>query len=33
MEYNFKEIETKWQKLWNDRKTYHVEVDNTRPKF
>ena len=33
MEYNFKSIESKWQKLWNDRKTYHVEVDPSRPKF
>ena len=33
MEYNFKEIETKWQKLWQDRKTYRVEVDPSRPKF
>ena len=33
MEYNFKHIETKWQKLWEQRKTYQVEVDNSRPKF
>ena len=33
MEYNFKEIESKWHKLWNDRKTYHVEVDSSRPKY
>ena len=33
MEYNFKQIETKWQKLWEQRKTYHVEVDNSRPKY
>ncbi len=33
MEYNFKQIETKWQKEWEKRKTYHVEVDNSRPKF
>ncbi len=33
MEYNFKQIETKWQKLWQDRKTYRVEVDPSRPKF
>ena len=33
MEYNFKSIESKWHKLWNDRKTYHVEVDPSRPKF
>ncbi|MBR3703827.1 MAG: leucine--tRNA ligase [Alistipes sp.] len=33
MEYNFKQIESKWHKLWNDRKTYHVEVDASRPKY
>ena len=33
MEYNFKQIETKWQELWQQRKTYRVEVDNSRPKF
>ena len=33
MEYNFKEIESKWHKLWNDRKTYRVEVDPSRPKY
>ena len=33
MEYKFKQIETKWHKEWEKRKTYHVEVDNNRPKF
>ncbi len=33
MEYNFREIEKKWQKLWKERKTYKVEVDPSRPKF
>ena len=33
MEYNFKQIETKWQELWKQRKTYKVEVDNSRPKY
>ena len=33
MEYNFKSIESKWQKLWQERKTYRVEVDPSRPKF
>ena len=33
MEYNFKQIEAKWHKEWEKRKTYHVEVDNNRPKF
>ncbi|MDD3108028.1 MAG: class I tRNA ligase family protein, partial [Alistipes sp.] len=33
MEYNFTEIERKWQQRWQERKTYHVEVDASRPKF
>ena len=33
MEYNFKEIESKWQQRWRERKTYHVEADPSRPKF
>ncbi len=33
MEYNFKEIEARWQQRWRERKTYHVEVDHSRPKF
>ena len=33
MEYNFKHIETKWQKKWQEMKTYRVEVDETKPKF
>lgn len=33
MEYNFKQIETKWQQRWKDRKTYRVEIDPSRPKF
>ncbi len=33
MEYNFKEIEQKWQKYWTEEKTYKVEVDSERPKF
>jgi leucyl-tRNA synthetase len=33
MEYNFKEIEKKWQKHWKDNKTYKVEIDNNRPKY
>lgn len=33
MEYNFKEIESKWQQRWRERKTYRVEVDPSRPKF
>ena len=33
MEYNFKEIEAKWQEEWKKRDVYRVEVDNSRPKF
>ena len=33
MEYNFREIEPKWQKEWKERKTYRVEIDPSRPKF
>ncbi len=33
MEYNFKEIEKKWQKFWVDNKTYKVDVDTSKPKF
>ena len=33
MEYNFKEIEPKWQRRWQEDKTYKVETDPSRPKF
>ena len=33
MEYNFKEIEKKWQKAWADNQTYKVTEDKNRPKF
>jgi len=33
MEYNFKEIEKKWQKYWEENKTYHVDIDHNKPKF
>lgn len=33
MEYNFIEIEKKWQKTWATEKTYHVEADDTKKKF
>ncbi len=33
MEYNFKELESKWQRQWSERQTYKVEVDASRPKF
>ena len=33
MDYNFKEIEKKWQQYWKDHNTYKVDIDNGRPKF
>ncbi|MEG1037162.1 MAG: leucine--tRNA ligase [Mucinivorans sp.] len=33
MEYNFKEIEKKWQRRWNDENLYKVEVDHSKPKY
>ena len=33
MEYNFEEIEKKWQKYWNDNNIYKTEIDASRPKF
>ena len=33
MDYNFPEIENKWQKYWVDHKTYKTETDPSRPKF
>lgn len=33
MEYNFNEIEPKWQKFWADNKTYKTEIDLSKPKF
>ena len=33
MEYNFRDIEQKWQKTWAAEKTYHVEIDEQKNKF
>lgn len=33
MEYNFRKIEGKWRKYWEDHKTYHVTEDKTKKKF
>lgn len=33
MEYNFRDIEKKWQAAWKEKKTYKVEVDESKPKF
>src|ERR1039457_7056886 len=33
MEYNFREIEKKWQKFWMEHKTFKAEIDPSRPKY
>lgn len=33
MEYNHKEIESRWQQYWKDNKIYKAEIDKSRPKF
>ncbi len=33
MEYNFREIEQKWQKAWVENQTYKVTEDQSKPKF
>jgi leucyl-tRNA synthetase len=33
MEYNFREIEKKWQRYWQENETYRVEIDHGRPKY
>ena len=33
MEYNFREIEKKWQQKWVEEKTYKVVEDKNKPKF
>lgn len=33
MEYNHKEIESRWQQRWKDDKTYAAHIDRSRPKF
>ena len=33
MEYNFREIEKKWQKKWVEQKTYQVTEDESKKKF
>jgi leucyl-tRNA synthetase len=30
--YNPKDIESKWQKIWDEQKTYQVEADPAKPK-
>ncbi|MGE5384151.1 MAG: leucine--tRNA ligase [Omnitrophica WOR_2 bacterium] len=33
MEYNFAEIEPKWQRYWSKNKTYKTEIDHSKPKY
>lgn len=33
MEYNFKEVEQKWQNYWRENQTYQVDVDPSKPKY
>ena len=33
MKYDYKAVEAKWQKVWEDEKTFHVEIDHKKTKF
>jgi leucyl-tRNA synthetase len=33
MEYNFSEIEKKWQRYWSENKTFKTVIDYTKPKY
>ena len=33
MKYDFSSVEKKWQKKWDDQKTFRAEDDHTKPKF
>ncbi len=33
MEYNFREIEKKWQRQWAESQVYKVEIDHSKPKL
>ncbi|MBR5274480.1 MAG: leucine--tRNA ligase [Bacteroidales bacterium] len=33
MDYNFKEIESKWQSYWAANQTFKAEIDNSKPKY
>ncbi len=33
MEYNFREVEKKWQNYWKENKTYQVKADVSKPKY
>ena len=32
-QYDFQSIEKKWQNYWDDHKTFHAEIDYSKPKF
>jgi leucyl-tRNA synthetase len=31
--YNFSEIEVKWQKIWDEKQIYKTDIDNNKPKY
>lgn len=31
--YNFKAVEKKWQKIWDEEKAYKVEIEHNKPKY
>ena len=33
MEYNFADIEKKWQKFWAEKKTFKAENSSIKPKY
>ena len=33
MDYNFKEIESKWQSFWAANHTFKAEIDSAKPKY
>ena len=33
MKYDYKAVEAKWQNVWEDEKTFHAEIDHSKPKF
>ena len=33
MDYNFKDIERKWQAYWAANHTFKAEIDNAKPKY
>ncbi|MDP2423090.1 MAG: leucine--tRNA ligase [Bacteroidales bacterium] len=33
MDYNFREIEKKWQHFWKENQTYKVDINHSKPKF